>query len=359
MTDLFASLSFSSGAVMTNRFMLAPLTNQQSHADGTLSEEEERWLGLRAQGGFGAVMTAAAFVNPEGRGFDGQLGVHDDICLPGLIRAADTIRAANSLSLLQLHHGGARAAMSTGLPRVAPSEDPEFGAVAMTQGQVEAMIEDFISAAERAERAGFDGVELHGAHTYLLCAFLSAQMNQRTDCFGGSLDNRAKPIRAIIDGVRKRCGPQFTLGLRLSGERMGLQMADVLTLSEQLMQEGGLDFLDLSLWDVFKDPVEAAYQGKPLIAWFAELDRAKTRLGVAGQVRSGATAQACLDAGADFVLIGRAAIANHDFPRRVREAADYGMPTLPLSRAHLLEQAVSPTFLAYLEADFPGFVEGE
>ena len=105
---MFTALSFQSGRSMPNRFMLAPLTNLQSHDDGCLSEDEFKWLSLRAQGGFGMTMTCAAFVQQNGKGFPGQLGIARDEHLPGLQRLAASIRDAGSLSIAQLHHGGMR-----------------------------------------------------------------------------------------------------------------------------------------------------------------------------------------------------------------------------------------------------------
>ena len=357
MTDLFDPMTFTRGPAMRNRFMLAPLTNKQSHPDGTLSEAEFNWLTMRAKGGFGLVMTAATFVQMQGKAFKGQLGIHDDACLPGLSRLADAIRAEGSLSAVQLHHGGIRADVNeTGLEVLGPSDDPKTGARAMTPGEIEQTIQAFIDAARRAEKAGFDGVELHGAHTYLLCAFLSGKFNRRSDDFGGSLENRARLIREVIAGIRRECRSDFTLGLRLSAERMGMEMAEVRTLSGELMAEGQLDYLDLSLWDCFKDPEEEEFKGKPLISHFTDIDRHGTRLGAAGNLRSGSSAQACLDAGADFVLIGKAAIANHDFPEQVRKLQDFAMQDDPLSREHLAAEGISPVFVDYLET-FPGLVE--
>lgn len=356
MSDLFDPLTFAHGPAMTNRLMLAPLTNVQSHPDGILSDAEVNWLTMRARGGFGLVMTAAAYVQQAGKGFPGQIGIHNDACVSGLSRLAAAIKAEGCPAAVQLYHGGFRAdKAAAGVPLVGPSDDAGTGARAMSTSEVEAMIEAFVASAERAERAGFDGVEIHGAHSYLLCEFLSSEHNRREDAYGGSLENRARPIRAIIAGIRQRCGADFTLGLRLSAERMGLEIAESRALSGSLLAEGQLDYLDLSLWDVFKEPEDEAFKGRPLINWFTDLPRGKTRLGVAGFVRSGPDARACLDAGADFVLIGRAAIVHHDFPQRVREAADFAMPALPIDPDHLAAEGVSPPFLKYL-GNFPGFI---
>ena len=267
MTDLFEPLTFTRGPAMKNRFMLAPLTNWQSHPDGRMSDAEFDWLTYRATGGFGLVMTCAAHVQRVGQGFPGQLGVFSDDHLPGLTRlACRTSGQKDPLSSVQLHHAGIRspAELIGEAPR-GPSEDAETGARALTGGEVEDLIEDFIAAAERAERAGFDGVELHGAHGYILCAFLSPETNRRTDRYGGSAENRARIVFEIIKGVRERTRPDFQLGLRLSPERFGLRFAEQRALAGQMLASGDLDYLDMSLWDTFKAPVEAEFADRPLI----------------------------------------------------------------------------------------------
>ena len=358
MTELFSALQFARGRPMANRFILSSLTNRQSHPDGTLSNEEIHWLTLRAQGGFAQVLTAAAFVQQQGKGFAGQLGIHSDACLLGLSRLADAIRARGSLSAVQLYHGGIRSDRKiSGLDVVGPSANEAIGVRTMSAGEIEAMIEAFVTAAGRAELAGFDGVELHGAHTYLLCSFLSSQMNQRSDDYGGSLENRARAIRRIIAGIRAHCRPEFQLGLRLSAELMGLKLGEIRTLAQQLMLEGQLDYVDFSLLDAFKQPAEEEFRDRPLISWVTEIERGNTRVGVAGKIQSAAHAAACMEAGADFVLIGRAAIVNHDFPRRVQRDRDFHMPQLPIPAADLEKQGVSPAFLEYLQT-FPGFLQG-
>jgi len=310
MSRLFEPLSFVRGPAMKNRFMLAPLTNLQSHEDGRLSDEEFRWLTMRAEGGFGLTMTCAAHVQAQGQGFPGQLGIFSDVHLPGLTRLASTIRAQGSVAIAQLHHAGIRSPKDLiGTIPVGPSDDKETGARGLTAAEVEQLTEDFILAAVRAEKAGFDGVELHGAHSYILCEFLSAENNRRDDQRGGSLDNRARVLRDIIAGVRKRCRADFTLGVRLSPERFGLKLAEMRDLAGDLMQSGDIDFLDMSLWDVFKEPLEEDMQGKPLMAYFTELDRGNTKLGVAGKITTGDDAAKVLEEGADFAIVGRAPIS--------------------------------------------------
>ncbi len=353
MTDLFAPLTLASGASMKNRLMLAPLTNCQSHADGKLSDEEFRWLTMRAEGGFGLTMTCAAHVQRIGQGFPGQLGIWSDDHLPGLTRLADKIKAEGSLAAVQLHHAGIRSpAALIGEAPVGPSAHAETGARALSLAEVHALRDDFIAAAVRAETAGFDGVEIHGAHGYIICAFLSPGLNTREDAYGGSAENRARLLNEIIDGIRAATKPGFTLGVRLSPERFDLDMGEVRDVAAAILTQGKVDFLDMSLWDVFMEPGDERFKGRPLIAWFAELPRKGCVLGVAGKVRSAKDARACLDQGADYALIGRAAILHHDWPRRAAADPAFEPVAAPVPAGYLAQEGVSPVFIDYLDQYF-------
>ncbi len=361
MTDpsLFAPISFTRGPAMKNRFMLAPLTNLQSHPDGTLSDDEFRWLTMRARGGFGATMTCAAHVQAVGQGFPGQLGVFSDAHLDGLTKLAAEIRAHESVGLLQLHHAGMRSPKELiGETPVCPSANEETGARELSLEEVEALAEDFIAAAVRAEHAGFDGVEVHGAHGYVICQFLSAEINQRSDRYGGSLENRARVLFDIVEGIRERCRPDFIVGVRLSPERFGIELVEAREVAQRLMREGQIDFLDMSLWDVFKEPAEEAHAGRSLLSYFTDLERGDVKLGVAGKIYGAAQARACMEGGVDFVLAGRAAILHHDLPERIRCDENFEMIERPVSREHLRAEGLGEAFVEYM-ATWKGFVETE
>ena len=356
MTSIFDPLRFEHGPAMKNRFMLAPLTNRQSAEDGVLSEEEFHWLLMRAQGGFGVTMTCAAHVQAAGKGFGGQLGIFSDAHESGLTRLASAIRAEGSLAVVQLHHAGMRspAELIEGQP-LCPSDDAKTGARALSEAEVQQLIEDFVCAAERAQRCGFDGVEVHGAHGYILGQFLSSEINHRTDQYGGSLENRARATFEIIEQIRERCGPNFTIGLRLSPERFGQKLQECLEVSKRAMQSGHVDFLDASLWDVAKEPEEEEWKGRSLRSYFLDLERGQTRLGLAGKIFSAAQAQACIDEGFDYVTLGRAAILHHDFPKRCVENPDFETVALPVTRSYLEAEGLSAPFIEYM-ARWEGFV---
>jgi len=352
-------LSFRRGPAMRNRMMLAPLTNLQSHDDGTLSEDEFDWLVKRADGGFGLVMTCAASVHAFGKGFPRQLGIHDDAHLPGLARLADALRARGALSSVQLQHSGMRAPrdLIDGAP-VGVADDPERGVRGLSTGEVEQAIEDFVTAGLRAERAGFDGVEVHGAHGYLLCQFLDVKRNQRSDRYGGSADNRARMLLEVVAGLRARTRPDFQIGVRLSPERYGVDLGEARALAGRLMAEGQVDYVDISCWDTFKLPEDPAWQSRALMDWFTDLERHGTRLGVAGKLTEAGNARECLDRGADFVLIGRGAILHHDFPVLAEQNPAFASAPLPVSRAHLAHEGLGRDFIDYM-ATWKGFVVEE
>lgn len=351
MTSLTDPLTLASGAVLKNRFVLAPLTNLQSHPDGVLSDDEYRWLTMRAEGGFALTMTCAASVQESGVGFPGQLGFHDEKHLPGLTRLADGIKRHGSLAIGQLHHGGLRSVKN---PR-APSADEKLGAVAMTLDEVRESRDCFVTAAQRAERAGFDGVELHGAHGYLICSFLSPELNRREDAYGGSPENRARLLFEIIDGVRAATKPGFTLGVRLSPERWGIDVLETRDVAQRLLREAKIDFLDMSLWDVRKAPADERYAGRSLASYFTDLERGKVPVGAAGKIMTAQDARDVMAMGFDFPVIGRAAILHHDWAHRVAADPNFAPIATPVSEQHLRDEGLGQAFVNYMRT-WKGFV---
>ena len=357
MKKLNDNIVFPCGISMKNRFMLAPLTNTQSYEDGTLSNDEFNWLTLRAKGNFGITMSCASHVQEIGKGFPGQLGIFDDKHIDGLKRLTDEIRKYESLSVAQLHHAGMRSPEDIiGESPVCPSSDEKTKSRSLSNEEVNFLRDDFINAAVRAKKSGYDGAELHGAHGYILCQFLSSTINKREDEYGGSLENRSKIIFEIIDGIRSECGKDFLLGIRLSAERFGIKLTESKTLCQKLIDTEKIDFLDISLWDSFKDPVEEEHKDKTLLQHFTELNRKKVLLTVAGNIRTGEDVDKIISSDVDFVTIGRAAILHHDFPNKVLENQEFIPIDTPSPKEHLRKEGLSEKFIEYLKV-FKGFVE--
>lgn len=349
-------VQFKCGATMKNRFMLAPMTNTQSHADGTLSDDEFRWLSMRAKGQFGLVMTCASHVQKVGQGFPGQLGIFSDTHMEGHMRLVSEIKSYGSLAVVQLHHAGMRtpAELIEGSP-VCPSDNEKYGSRGLSIEEVVQLKQDFISAAIRAKECGYDGVEVHGAHGYILTQFLSSEFNKRTDKYGGSLENRARLLFEIVEAIREACGNDFLLAVRLSPERFGMDLLEVKEVCRRFIAEDKIDFLDISLWDIFKMP-EEEYKNQSLLTHFTELDYKNIKLTVAGKIKKGEDVMNALSSGVDFVAIGQAAILYHDFPVKVMESPDFEPIKTPVSAEYLRKEGLGKDFINYM-SKWEGFLE--
>ncbi|WP_107039312.1 NADH:flavin oxidoreductase [Brumimicrobium mesophilum] len=350
-------MEFSNGSTMKNRFMLAPMTNTQSNEDGTLSDNEFKWLSMRAEGQFGLVMTCASHVQKIGQGFPGQLGIFSDSHIEGHTKLAAEIQSHGSLAVVQLHHAGMRTPSELiGEAPVCPSGNEDTGARELTIEEVNQLKSDFIDAAIRSKKSGYDGVEVHGAHGYILTQFLSSEINFRTDKYGGSLENRSRLLFEIVNAIRATCGKEFLLGVRLSPERFGMDLLEVKQVCQRFIDEGIINFLDVSLWDVFKMPEIKDYQEKSLLSHFTELDYKNIKLTVAGKIINGSDVQKVLDSGVDFVSIGKSGILHHDFPQGVMENPNFESTKTPVSADYLKKEGLGEDFIKYMKR-WEGFVE--
>ena len=349
------------GTQVPNRTVLAAMTNKQSHADGSLGDDELEWLTARARGGFGIITTCAAHVSPDGQGWDGELGVFDDALLPGLTRLAGALREGGALSLVQIFHGGVRApSRLTGQQPFSAStfeldaKDFEVPREA-TVDDIERTIAAFAAAARRCAKAGFDGVEIHGAHGYLITQFLGTVSNTRSDEWGGSLENRARFVRRIVAAVRGATPPGFLVGVRISPEvpDQGVDLDDSVTVAGWLASDG-VDFVHVSNWDSFKAPTKYPGSEKPLTTWFREAMGPRTPMIATGAVWTPAEADLVLEQGADLVGLGRAAIGNDRWPLEAAEV-DWEPARPPFTPEHLRAASLSDTMVDYMRR-WPDFV---
>jgi len=354
---LESPVHFSCGLTMKNKFMLAPLTNSQSFEDGKLSDEEYHWLTMRAKGGFGLVMTCASHIQASGKGFSGQLGIFSDDHIEGHKRLSEKIKSYGSLAVIQLHHAGMRSPKELiQQTPVCPSANEEHGARALTLPEINQLKNDFINAALRAQKSGYDGVEVHGAHGYILTQFLSPTINKRTDIYGGTLENRARLLFEIVDGIRKQCGEKFLLGVRLSPEKYGLKLTEIKNICQQLIDKFTIDFLDISLWDVYKQTEEKDHQHTSLLEHFTTLDLKNVRLTVAGKIRNGEDVKNMIHHKVDFVSIGHSAILHHDFPLKVIDNIDFKTTETPVSKTYLKNEGLGDKFINYI-SKWPNFIK--
>jgi 2,4-dienoyl-CoA reductase-like NADH-dependent reductase (Old Yellow Enzyme family) len=354
MGPLFDPLAFKSGLRSRNRIVLAPLTNMQSEPDGSLGLAELRWLTSRAAGGYGIVMTCASHVSRDGQGWPGELGIYDDALLPGLSNLSAALHEQGSSAIVQIFHGGLRAdrTLIGTIPWSASDGDGVRGA---TEEDITRVIGQFADAAVRARDAGFDGVEIHGAHGYLFTQFLSATQNRRSDRWGGPLEHRARLLRETLKAVRERVGPRFTVGVRISpedyGNARGLDLDESVQTARWLADDGA-DYIHLSMWHALDNTTKRPeVHAIPL---FRAALSPGVRLLAAGTIWTRAEAEQVLAKGADAVVLGRSAIINADWPLRAVDPA-WKPKRPPVTIDELIANGLSPTFAEYMRR-FPNFV---
>ncbi len=347
------------GTSVRNRAVLAAMTNKQSEEDGILSDTEINWLLRRAEGGFGIITTAASHVDPGGKSWEGEMGVWGDHQIPKLQELATGIRQRGSLSIVQIFHGGLRAPRSlTGKQPVSASSNLEKGVEEecreLTDSEILELSVSFGKAAERCEKAGFDGIEVHGAHGYLICQFLGTRTNRREDRWGGDLLGRSLFLREVLREIRDRTSDDFIVCVRISPEHdVGITISESIELSK-MMVEWGVDIIHISCWDVFAGPREDVSDSRTITSRFRNELGEDVPIISTGAVWDGSDAQFVLDEGADMVGVARVAIAHPDW------ASDAGIEGFaperpPFSPEHLFRQSLSPTFVDYMRR-WKGFV---
>jgi len=166
----------------------------------------------------------------------------------------------------------------------------------------------------------------------------------------------------MLAGIREHCGEDFIVGVRLSPERFGLKLAEIKEVTQRLIDTGDVDFMDISLWDSFKEPEEDEWKGRNLTEVVCDLERRedpqgrRVPIGVAGKIHDPVDVDRVLEAGADFPILGRVAILHHDYPNLLRADPDFIPVRPPVSRQHLLDEGLSDTFVEYMNR-WPGFIE--
>jgi 2,4-dienoyl-CoA reductase-like NADH-dependent reductase (Old Yellow Enzyme family) len=205
-----------------------------------------------AEGGVGLIITGHSYVSREGQAGPWQLGVYDDTTLSGLTAMTAAVHHRGGKIALQLAHAGAHARPElSGLEAIGPSVLHKNGAAlcrAMTRADIARVVRAFAEAADRAKRAGFDAVQIHAAHGYLLSQFLSPWVNRRSDEYGGSLVNRARTVLQVLDAVRQAVGPTYPVLIKLNSEDFidgGFSVEDMLEVSA-LLAKAGIDAIELS-----------------------------------------------------------------------------------------------------------------
>ncbi|WGE32318.1 NADH-dependent flavin oxidoreductase [Actinobacillus genomosp. 2] len=255
---LFTPYTLNNGVEIKNRLTVAPLTIYDSGEDGEMTEAGRRFWQNRFEG-FGLYIMPFTNVHPSGIGFESP-NAFDERHLPTLREYAEIAHAQGTKAVVQIAHSGSRAerSMTQGYDVLAPTGDLYGRFRTMTEQEVWEMVDSFAYAAELVMKAGFDGVEIHGANGWLIQQFMSAATNLRTDYWGGSLEKRMRFPLAIVDKIdemrKKYNRPDFIIGYRFSPEEPGedgITMKETLALVDALLEKP-LQYLHISLWDFYK-----------------------------------------------------------------------------------------------------------
>ena len=360
--SIHESLRFKpSGIITPNRTVLAAMTNKQSHDDGRLSNNELKWLKRRAEGGFGVVTTAAAHVSKDGQAWEGELGVFDDIHIDDLSRLAKAIHKEESLLIAQLFHGGLQAdenltgSIPISASRTRSKTSRSGFSKQASEIEIIRLISDFKDAAQRCQEAGFDGVEIHGAHGYLITQFLGTKTNLRSDHWGGDLNNRSRLLIEILKMIREELPENFIVGVRISPEikNIGIKLDDSIQLAKKV-SDMDIDFIHISCWDVFKRSIEYPNVNKTLTQWFTESCENLPTVISTGGIWSKKNADDLLKQGADLVGVGKVGIGYPDWAKEVMKE-EYDPKKPPFTSKQLKEVQLSDVFIDYMRK-WDGFV---
>ena len=331
---LFQSFTLNNGVTVKNRLAVAPMTHFGSHADGLISDQERTFLGNRA-GDMGLFISAATLVQEGGKAFRGQPEATGENCLDSLKETAQIIQKQGAKAILQIHHGGSQAMVELNhRDKISASASEKDGAREASAAEVEELIASFAQAADLALRAGFDGVEIHGANGYLIQQFYSAQSNRRSDQWGGSLENRMRFPLAVVDAVaavreKHQCN-DFIIGYRFSPEEAGedgLTMAETGALIDALVQKP-LQYLHVSLWEFDKKIRRGGDTAQTRMQFIHDRINGKLPLIGVGNLFTADDILAAFETGwAEFIALGKTVMINPHIATQIREGREAEIET--------------------------------
>lgn len=361
--NFLSNYTFSNGLSVKNRVVMSPMTTMSSFYNGMVTSDEINYYSLRA-GGPGIIITGVANVSENGKGFEGELSVTTDSMIPGLTALAKAIKKDGTKAILQIFHAGRKSTS-----KVLRGEQPvSASAIAATypadsevprelsHEEILQIITDFGEATRRAIEAGFDGVELHGANTYLLQQFFSENSNQRSDEWGGSQKKRLKFPVAVIDSVKqavkKHATKHFVIGYRLSPEEIetpGIRLENSLFFVDQIKEK--VDYIHLSMGSYKRTSLNDKKNKATLISQFSTHTKGVVPLIGIGSVEHPDEAEEVLQDGADLIAIGRELIRE---PKWVQKVAigDIASIRTKLSPLDMDELAIPSVMQVYLAESF-------
>jgi 2,4-dienoyl-CoA reductase-like NADH-dependent reductase (Old Yellow Enzyme family) len=318
--------------VLPDRFAMAPMTTNFAGLDGGVTPRLCEYLAARGRGGFSLVVTENMGVHPSGRVMPRMVMADEDRHITGLARLADAIHATGAKAIAQISHCGRQTKSKfTGMPLVAPSAIPcplnREMPRALTLEEIGLMERAFVATARRVEAAGFDGVEIHAAHGYLASGFLSAYSNQRTDIYGGSLENRMRFLLNIVDGIRR--DGDFPLTVRISADEF-VQYGNTLeqtTVIARALEAHGVSGVSVSVGVYESFNTQSMVSGEAEGRWLPFAARIANELDIpvfgVGRIKRAEVAEAAIARGDCAIpLFGRSAIADAELPLKIRHGRE-------------------------------------
>jgi len=312
---------------LRNRIAMAPITAQYASKEGRVTKRQKDHYEARARGGAGLLIVEATYIHPQGQAFVNQLNISAEELVPGLSELVQVIHQHGAKAAIQLHHGGRMARSDlTGMELVAPSPLPKpNGEVPreLTVDEIVGLVALFAQAAGRAKRAGFDGVEIHGAHSYLVDQFLSPATNKRQDAYGGDVRGRARFLVEIIKAIRGEVGDGYPVWVRMNGKEYGVEGGATLEDAQQIArmaEEAGADAIHVSAYGP-KTPTNLTSPRfvPAIIEDLAEGVKKVVSVPVmaVGRITPEAGERLLAEGKADIIAIGKGLLADPELPNKV------------------------------------------
>jgi len=316
---------------LTNRLVMPPMATAKSQGDGKVSEEILDYYREKSEGGYiSLIIIEHSFINQQGKASNGQLSIYQDSDIEGLKKLAKVIQGNGSKAVMQINHaGGAATREVTGMPPVGPSatENPRFKdreiPQELSKEDIKVIIKDFAEAARRTKEAGFDGVEIHSAHGYLLNQFFSPLSNKRTDEYGGDVNSRIRIHLEVIKAVKEAVGEDFPILLRLGAADYieGGTVVEDSIMPAKAFEKAGIDIIDISggfLGYVMPNATEQGYFSPLTEAIKKEVSIPVILTG--GVVDAEAAEKLLAEDKADLIGVGRAIFKDSTWAKRAVES---------------------------------------
>lgn len=307
------------GKRIKNRIIRSATSMRMAGKKGEVTERLIKTHKGLSQGGVGIDITGHAFVSPEGRAREGQIGIYDDSLIDGLSKLCDVVHENDTLILAQISHAGFLADPLYGDP-IAPIS--RKGARSMELKDINRIIEDFVKASSRAKEAGFDGIQLHAAHGYLLSQFVSPLTNKRRDEYGGR-EGGIRLLKEIMKGIREELGDEFIVAIKIGVDKKGgNKKEDIVAILSEL-KEFGLDLVEISFGigeyeDIVRKNVKPG-EGEAYnldVALYVKKKIPDLPLALVGGIRSIYTANRIIEMGIDAVSLCRPLIRDPYLPKK-------------------------------------------